>query len=305
MVPPAWREVHINPAPDAAVQAVGRDRAGRWQYLYSQRQHRLRERRKRVRLVALLRALPELRTRVAADLRREGLPRERVLASMVRLLMRGFLRPGSQAYAQENGTFGLATLRPRHVRVRGARVLLEYPGKSHRVQRREIFDSSAARVVRALLAQPGRQVFRYRGDDGVWVDVRRRHINSYLRERLGAQFTAKDFRTWAGTLLGACALARAGYPRPPTKTALRRRIAQAMRETSALLGNTPAVCRASYVSPAVLVAFEKGRLLALPPTLDSLVRSRPRALEAVERRLVRLVGSLNGFSPARRRSVRP
>ncbi len=296
MIPPAWKDVYVSPSPEATVQAIGRDRAGRWQYLYSQRQQRIRERRKRVRLVAFLRALPELRTRVAADLRREGLPRERVLAAMVRLLLRGFLRPGSQTYAEENGTFGLATLRPHHVRVRSGRVLLEYPGKSQRVQRREILDPPAARVVRALLAQHGRQVFRYHADDGAWVDVRRRHLNAYLRERTGARFTAKDFRTWAGTLLGACALARAGYPQPATKAALRRRMAQAMRETSALLGNTPAVCRASYVSPAVLAAFEKGRVLAAAPALDGLVRARPRALEAVERRLIRLVGSLNGAS---------
>jgi DNA topoisomerase-1 len=148
-----------------------------------------------------------------------------------------------------------------------------------------------------LLRDPEREVFRYRSSDGEWVNVRRRHINEYLREISGSRFTAKDFRTWAGTLLGACALARAGYPSPPSARSLRSAVARAMRETSELLGNTPAVCRASYVSPAVLDAFEKGRLLSDPPSLDALVRGSVRVLSTAERRLSRLI--MNGDRPPR------
>jgi len=295
VVPPAWTEVFVDTSSASAVQAIGRDRAGRWQYLYSEKQTRIREKRKRERLLAFLRALPALRARVARDLRGDELSRERVLAAMVRLLLRGFLRPGSQVYARENGTYGLATLRPRHVRVQGRRVTLSYPGKGGRPQVREIDDAGAARVVRSLLKDPGPELFRYRVPDGTWVNVRRRHINEYLREISGSRFTAKDFRTWAGTLLGACALARAGYPSPPSARSIRSAVARAMRETSQLLGNTPAVCRASYVSPAVLDAFEKGRLLWDPPSLDALVRGSTRALSSAERRLSRLI--MNGDRP--------
>ena len=291
MIPPAWTDVWISPSPAAAVVAIGRDRAGRWQYLYSEKQTRLREARKRNRLLAFLKALPTLRARLAADLRRDGLGREQVLAAMARLLLRGFLRPGSQVYARENGTYGLATLRPKHVRVRGKRVTLAYPGKGGKTQIREIDDAAAARIVRALLADPGPEVFGYRNGDGAWTNIRRRHLNAYLREVSGARITAKDFRMWAGTLFGACALARGGFPDPPSSRAIRRSVASAMRETAELLGNTPAVCRASYVSPGVLAAFERGSLLANPPSLDVLMRASPTALGALERRLVRLISN--------------
>ena len=289
VLPPAWTEVWISAAAGAAVQAVGKDRAGRWQYVYSQKQTRLREERKRGRLLQLLAALPAIRARVTSDLRASELTRERVLAAMVRLLLRGFLRPGSEVYARDNGTYGLATLRSRHVRVRGRRVTLTYRGKGGKNQIREIDDRGAAAVVAALLRVPGSRVFRYPGPDGAWVDVRRRHVNDYIREISGACFSAKDFRTWAGTLVGACALARQERPDPPSARSLRRNIAAAMRETSELLGNTPAVCRASYVSPAVLAAFAKGRVLAAPPDLREIVRASPRLLLSAEKRLARLI----------------
>jgi DNA topoisomerase-1 len=291
VIPPGWTDVFVSPSPSSPVQAIGRDRAGRWQYRYSEAHTRRRETRKGERLVVFLRALPQIRSRIARDLRGDGLGRARVLAAMVRLLLRGFLRPGSQVYARENGTYGLSTLRPRHVRVRGRRITLAYPGKGGKQQVREIDDAAAARVVAALLVDPGPEVFRYKSETGEWTNVSRRHVNEYLREICGARITAKDFRTWAGTLFGACALARNGYPDPPSAAALRRSETQAMRETAALLGNTATVCRASYVSPAVLSAFGKGRLLPDPPTLEALVRGSPRALEKVECRLARLIAN--------------
>ncbi len=297
VLPPAWTDVRISASPASAVQAIGRDRAGRWQYRYSEKQTRLREERKRQRLLKLLAALPELRARVARDLHGSEMTRERVLAVMVRLLMRGFLRPGSEVYARDNGTYGLATLRSRHVAVRGRRIILTYPGKGKKIQVREIQDADAALVVAALLRVPGRRVFRYPDSAGAWSDVRRRHVNEYIREIAGARFTARDFRTWAGTLLGACALARQAPPEVVSASSLRRRVQAAMRETSSLLGNTPAVCRTSYVCPAVITAFEKGRVLDKPPDLSQLVRASSRVLSAAERRLSRLI--VNEARPTR------
>ncbi len=297
-VPPAWNDVWINAAAFSSVQAIGKDRAGRWQYLYSERHARRREQRKRERLLAFLKTLPQIRARVALDLRAEGLGRERVLAAMVRILLRGFVRPGSAVYTRENGTYGLATLRHRHARVRGGRITLAYPGKGKKRQRREIDDASAARVVAALLARPGAPLFRYRDAGGDWVRVRRRHLNEYLREIAGVRISAKDFRTWAGTLIGACALARQGYPRPATARALKRSVAEAMRETAKLLGNTPAVCRASYVCPAVFSSYRKGRLLADPISAEALVRASSRTLLLYERRLSRLIRDEDRGLPA-------
>jgi len=291
VLPPRWTDVWISASAGSAVQAIGKDRAGRWQYRYSEKQTRLREERKRRRLLRLLDALPQVRARVARDLRGPELTRERVLAAMVQLLLRGFLRPGSEVYARDNGTYGLATLRSRHVAVRGPHLTLTYPGKGKKLQVRQIEDAAAARVVAALLRVRGSRVFRYPDPDGGWSAIRRRHVNAYIREIAGARFTARDFRTWAGTLLGACALARRGYPDSTSKSALRRTVREAMRETSTLLGNTPAVCRASYVCPAVIDAFEKGRLIASPPALETLVRGQPRVLVHAERRLARLIRS--------------
>jgi DNA topoisomerase I len=288
--------VFISASESSSVQAIGRDRAGRWQYLYSEKAARVRERRKRARLLAFLKALPGLRLRVAHDLNQPGLPRERVLAAMVRLLLRGFLRPGSHVYAEENGTYGLSTLRPRHVKVRGRRVTFTYLGKGSRQQVRTIEDAAAARVVAALLADPGPELFRFRSEDRGWSNIRRRHLNAYIREGTGGDFTAKDVRTWAGTLLAACALAGAGYPSPASKRAVRQRVNEALRETARLLGNTPAVCRSSYVNPQVLAAFERGRTLSAAPAPDALSRASPRRLGALEHRLSRLIrnGSPNG-----------
>jgi len=288
-VPPAWSDARVSASRTARVQAIGKDRAGRWQYLYSESHARGREERKQKRLLAFLVTLPAIRARVGRDIRAEGLARERVLAAMVRLLLRGFLRPGSAVYTRENGTYGLSTLRARHVRVEGRVLVLSYVGKGGKPQVRRIEDPAVLRVMKGLLARRGRSLFVYQDAESTWVKVGPAHVNAYLREVAGARFTAKDFRTWAGTLFGACALARQGYPQPATGRALRHGISNAMRETAQLLGNTPAVCRASYVSPAVVVAFERGRLLAEPMSVEALLRASSRSLAIVERRLAHLI----------------
>jgi DNA topoisomerase-1 len=286
-IPPAWRDVRIAAGPRAMLQAVGRDRAGRWQYLYHRAQTHRRERAKAQRLLQFLRALPRLRQQVTRDLRKPGLPRERVLACTVRIMSTCFLRPGSEVYAEQNGSFGIATLRRRHVEVRGAKIAFDFEGKSRKRQAHELEDRSCARVIKSLLALPGPEVFKWQDEGGEVVDVRRRHIAEYVREASGGPFTAKDFRTWAGTLVCACALAHEP-PSEPSARARRRHLAEALRVTAGLLGNTPAVCRASYVSSRVLERFEAGEVLQGPGPRALLAGDR-RALRRVERELIRML----------------
>lgn len=288
-IPPAWRDVRIHPSPNGSVQAMGRDAAGRWQYLYHQARAARREREKFERLVLFAQALPAMRRAVARDLALPGLPREKVLACVLRILSTCFLRPGSQVYAEENGSYGIATLREKHVKVRGDRVEFDFPGKWGKLQHRELVDRRVARIVRELAKVKG-EVFKYRNGDGEWVDVRRRHINEYIREVMGAGFSAKDFRTWAGTLICACALARAGYEGAETRAARKRRVVAAIRETADRLGNTPAICRSSYIYPAVLSGYERGRVIERYfGNVEELVERRAPGLHRSEKALLKLL----------------
>jgi DNA topoisomerase-1 len=296
-IPPAWVDVHVHPAPDAAVQAVGRDAAGRWQYLYHAKQTARRERTKLERLRRFVRALPALRRDVARDLARPGLERERVLAGAVRILGTCFLRPGGEVYASEHGSFGLATLRPRHVSVRGDTITLDFNGKSGKRQTREFRDRAVAKLLRELLKHRGR-VFQYRNGGERLVDVKSHHINDYIRERTGQRFTAKDFRTWAGSLLCAAALARTAPEARASATARKRAVAAAMREVSEHLGNTPAVCRASYVFPVVVQRFESGRVMRR--TLAGLTPRRAREVERCERAFLALIDEPRAAARRRR-----
>ena len=289
-IPPAWRDVAVNASPRAPVQAVGRDAAGRWQYLYHRAHAARREKRKYERLLRFGRALPAMRTRVARDLKKPGLPREKVLACALRILSFCFLRPGSRVYAEENGSYGLTTLRRRHVAVEGSLVSFDFPGKSGKRQTRQMRDRRVARIVRELARAPGK-LFRYRDEGGAWIDVRRRHVNEYIKEGMGEAFSAKDFRTWAGTLLCAGALARSQKDPSQARLSRKKRIVGAVRETAERLGNTPAICRASYISPPVLRGFETGRVIKKHfDTVEELARCAA-ALHPSEKSLLRLLTS--------------
>src|SRR3954453_19182300 len=207
-LPPAWKDVAVSRDPKAKLQAVGRDKKGRWQYRYSEGAVRIREQKKYQRLLAFGRALPRLRTAIDGGMRLSGLPREKVMACILRILSTCFMRPGSQIYAKENGSFGIATLQNRHATVKGDLVQFHYKGKAGKDQFRELRDRRVARIVRELKKLKGKDLFQYVADDGSIVDIRRRHINEAIKEVMGARFSAKDFRTWAGTLIAACALAR-------------------------------------------------------------------------------------------------
>jgi DNA topoisomerase-1 len=253
--------VAINPSPAGKVQVVGQDAAGRWQYLYHQNHTRIQGHRKFKRLVHFVEDLPGMRATVAQHLRQPGLGRERVLACILRVLSTCFLRPGSEVYASENGSYGIATLQPHHVWVKGDVVTFDFPGKSGVRQVRELRDREVARVIRSLLKCRKSEVFKYQNEAGEFVDIKRRHINEYIKEVMGEKFTAKDFRTWAGTLVCACSLARAATGETLKTTVRKRTIAAAIKETAEALGNTPAVCRSSYICPEVIQSFEKGKTL--------------------------------------------
>jgi len=289
-IPPAWTDVAINSAVNGRVQVVGRDAAGRWQYLYHENHTRTQEAKKFKRLTRFAKALPTMRRTINRDLRQPGLTRERVLACVLRILSSCSMRPGSEVYASENGSFGIATLRSNHVSVKGDTIYFDFPGKSGVRQRRELKDRRIARVMRNLLRSPGRRVFQFENGNGQLADVTSRHINVYIKETMGESFSAKDFRTWAGTLICACTLARFGTDQEERLTARKKKIVAAIKETAEALGNTPAVCRGSYICPAIVSSFEKGKIVSnCVLSLDQFLRYRGRGLHSAERALVRFL----------------
>ena len=286
-IPPAWVNVAINPVPGAKLQAVGKDAAGRWQYLYHEKHTRTQELKKFKRLIKFVEALPKMRQVVSRHIRSSDLSKERVLACIVRILSTCFIRPGSQVYASENGSYGIATLRRKHVKVKGDVVEFDFPGKSGVRQQRELKDRQVAKVVRKLLKAPGAEVFKFQNGNNEFVDINNRHINEYIKEIMGEKFSAKDFRTWAGTIICACALARAGTDTVEKSTVRKRKVVAAIKETAEMLGNTPAVCRSSYICPEVISSFEKGKIIdGHFQTLEDFMNYRGRKLHPAETSLL-------------------
>ena len=258
-IPPAWKDVWICPWPNGHIQATGVDAAGRRQYRYHDRWRARRDAEKHQRVLEIAHQLPDVRDSVVAAIRTRGLTRERVLATAVRLLDLGTFRVGSEQYEEENGTYGLATLKRSHVSVRGERTFFSYTAKGGIEREVEITDRPTATVVRQLLERPadaGEDLLAYQLDDGSWRDVTSTEINAYLKEISGAEISAKDFRTWNATVLMAATLAET--PPPKTKTARKKAVRAAYVRVSEQLGNTPAVCKASYVDPRVVDHFEHG-----------------------------------------------
>jgi DNA topoisomerase-1 len=304
-IPPAWREVAVARSARGKVQAVGRDAAGRWQYLYLRAHSARQSRAKYDRLISFGEALPGLRRALERDLKREGFPLERVTACAVALLSTCFLRPGSQVYADVNGSFGLSTLRKRHVTVDGNRIRFDYRGKHGKRQRHEVRSRRLSALVREMMGRPGKEVFKYEDARGSVRDLSRAQINAYIKRAMGARFSARDFRTWAGTLLCAGALSRAAaaerlweaaHPaRKAGRNRVKRAISGAVRETSTWLGNTPAMSRRSYIHPAVLEAYERGDVVrhALERP-EVLVASGRTGLDASEWELLLLLRRSRG-----------
>jgi DNA topoisomerase-1 len=261
-IPPAWTDVWISPTPRGHIQAVGRDARGRKQYRYHAGWRVARDGGKYERVIAFGRALPRLRARVAADLGRRGLPREKVLAAVVRVMEITLIRVGNDEYARQNKSFGLTTLRDRHARIAGGRAIFEFRGKSGKIHRTGFNDRRLARIVKACQDLPGQRLFQYLDADGVRHAVESADVNRYIRDAMGQEVSAKDFRTWAGTV----AAARALVLQPPCAGAAqaKRNVNACVKAVAGVLGNSAAVCRAAYIHPAVLEAYAAGGLPLKP-----------------------------------------
>lgn len=257
-VPPAWTDVWICPRANGHIQATGRDARGRKQYRYHARWRQQRDSHKYDRLVEFGRALPRLRRRVDEDLSRRGLPREKVLAAVIRVMETTLIRVGNEEYVRQNKSFGLTTLRDRHVKIGSSRAIFEFRGKAGKVHQTGFNDRRLARVVKACQDVPGQRLFQYLDDDGVRHAVESADVNAYIRDALGEDFSAKDFRTWAGTVAAAQALMMAEPC--STAAATKRTVNTCVKAVAGLLGNTAAVARKAYIHPAILDAYAEGQL---------------------------------------------
>jgi DNA topoisomerase I len=252
-IPPAWRDVHIAATSRPAIQAWGFDAKGRKQYRYHERAVAAREQRKYYRVRRLARDLPRIREALYSELATgTELTRDRVAAAVVRLISKGFFRVGSERYARENHTFGISSLLKRHVRVAGSAITFEFKGKSNKQQRHVIVDRALAKIMRAMLASPGAKLFRY-NDGTKWRNLSERDVNDYVRSVAAVRYTAKDFRTWGGTVRVATVLSDLGAPANAREA--KKNVVLAIRLVSAELGNTPAICRSSYVHPIILARY--------------------------------------------------
>jgi DNA topoisomerase I len=258
-IPPAWTDVWICPSPNGHIQATGRDAKRRKQYRYHERWREVRDENKYDHILVFGRALPKIRKRVERDLKLSGLPRNKVLATVVQLLERTFIRIGNEEYARENKSFGLTTMKDRHVNVKGSKLRFRFRGKSGRQHEVDITDRRIANIVAKLQDLPGQDLFQYIDDDGAVREISSHDVNDYLREITGEDFTAKDFRTWAGTVLTAMALNAQG--RFETKKEAKTNIKTAITAVSKILGNTPPVCRKCYVHPTVLETYLDGNAI--------------------------------------------
>jgi DNA topoisomerase-1 len=288
-IPPAWKDVWISPRPTAKLQATGVDAAGRRQYLYHEDYRAAQEQAKFDKLVRFADALPAFREAMSEHMELEPMSPEWTCAVAVRLINLGWFRVGDERYTKRHKTFGITTLRKSHVKIRGSRIAFRFRGKHRIWVRTAVVDSELAEAMRELLERPGRRLFRYRLDDETY-SLTARKLNDYIAEFMGEEFTAKDFRTWGGTLIAAVALAERGEAE--TETQAKRAVVAVMRTVGERLGNTPAVARASYVSPAVVEQYLDGRTIDdFRPRHLRVVRARETGLDLEEQALVSLLRS--------------
>ena len=290
VIPPAWKEVWVSANPAAKLQATGVDAAGRKQYLYHADFRAQREQEKFDRLIRFAERLPDLRAAMSEHMDSEALDRERVSAIATRLINRGWFRVGTDRYAKESRTFGITTLCKEHVRVSGHRIAFHFRGKHRSVIRTTLVDAELAEAIKELLALPrGSRLFRYQWEGGL-CSLNGARLNEYVREYLGDEFTAKDFRTWGGTLIAAIELAERGTAE--TETEEKRSLAAVMRRVGEQLGNTPAVARSSYVSPAVIEQYLDGTTIEdFRPRHLRVVSARDVGLDLEEQALLSLLRS--------------
>jgi DNA topoisomerase-1 len=291
-IPPAWTDVWIAPDADGHIQATGRDVRGRKQYRYHPRWAQVRDEAKYYQLAAFAEALPALREQIDKDLRCQGLPRDRVVASIIWLLDNTMIRIGNSAYARDNKSFGLTTLRDRHVDIEGSKLRFKFKGKSGKEWNLRLTDRRIARVVRSAQELPGQHLFQYLGEDGERHAVRSEDVNRYIREHAGKEFSAKNFRTWGGTLLAVGLLAQEELP--PSKAGQTRTLNRVIDQVANALGNTRSVCRQCYVHPSVIASWLEGRLSGEIQEVRRRYRKPKPGLDKQETLTLRWLQSQNG-----------
>ena len=288
VIPPAWRDVWICSDPRGHLQATGHDARGRKQYRYHPRWREVRDENKYERVLAFARALPKIRRKVATHLKHKKLDREKVLATVVKLLETTLIRVGNEEYARDNKSFGLTTMLDRHAAIKGKHVVFKFTGKSGVDHEIEIEDSRLAPIVRACQDLPGQQLLQFEDDDGEVKDVGSADVNAYLQEISGHDFTAKDFRTWAGTVLAAHALEE--FEDFDSQAAAKRNITRAIESVAERLGNTTAVCRKCYVHPAIINAYlDRSLVKTLQSKAEHDLRTRLKQMPAEEAAVLALL----------------
>jgi DNA topoisomerase I len=287
-VPPAWDDARIARGPSAKVQAIGYDSAGRLQYLYHPKYRERKERKKFDRILRFSDALPQMRRTTSNHLRRKKLDREKVLATMTRLMNAAYFRVGDERYARKNRTYGIATLRRKHLRVEGDTMIFEYTGKWGQVQRKAVTDARLRRVVEECSELPGYEIFKYLDESGEVRNVKARDLNAYVKEVMGPEFTPKDFRTWAGTLFAAVKLAEIGATEDLKQA--EKNVLEAVDDVATRLGNTRDIARASYISPRVIDHYMEGSVVAYyGERLEEVIAAEQEDLTEGEKALLELL----------------
>lgn len=286
-IPPAWTDVWICPISEGHLQATGYDARNRKQYRYHPRFREVREQTKYTRMLDFAKALPHIRRQVARDLNRKGLPREKVLAAVVRLLETTLIRVGNDEYARSNNSFGLTTLRDRHAQIKGACVRFEFRGKSGKEHQIDLQDPRLARIVKKSQDLPGQELLQYMDDKGKVCDITSTDVNAYIREIAGEEFTAKDFRTWAGTVMAAVALRE--LEKFDSHARAKKNIAKAVESVASRLGNTRTVCRKCYIHPAIFDAYLDGSLIKTLQQKAAQLKSNSKSLTAQENIVLKLL----------------
>jgi DNA topoisomerase-1 len=286
-VPPAWEDARIARSPSAKVQAVGYDSEGRLQYLYHPKYREKKEREKFERILRFADVLPEMRRITSNHLRHKDLDREKVLAAMTRLMNAAYFRVGEERYARRNRTYGIATLRRKHLRIEGDTMVFEYTGKWGQVHRKAVTDARLREIVQECADLPGYEVFKYYDEEGEIRDVKSRDLNAYVKEVMGDEFTPKDFRTWAGTLIAAVKLAQLGVTEVLKEA--EKNVLAAVDDVAQRLGNTRDISRASYISPRVIDHYMEGSVIAYYGELVEIIAAEQEGLTEGEEALLKLL----------------
>jgi DNA topoisomerase-1 len=283
-IPPAWKKVEIAPNPKTKVQARGYDAAGRLQAIYSPAFRLKQEKAKFEKILDFADALPKLRSVVEKDLRRNKLGKEKVLACIIKLIDREYFRVGNKQYAAQNQSYGITTLRSKHASISTTKVTFDFIGKSGKQHVKTIKDPKIARIVKQLDELPGQELFRYKDETGTMHDITSADVNAYIKEHMGDAFTAKDFRTWGGTMLATSAALAQKYDENASPTAKKKAAQKIVKKVSKRLGNTPAIAKGSYIDPRVFEALDDGK--TLPKLKSKMASMKPRKYMTTEEQLV-------------------